>query len=152
MYYGWDWITEWLALGGGFESDADVKALQEAGVSHVINCTEICDPLYVENNFVMCWPNPRQPDDGKPRTAQYFREGVAFWRFNQTRKIYVHCHAGMNRSASMVYLFLRLMGIKPQDARHLLASNRTMDIAGDLGSSILGLRYADEAESVIKCL
>lgn len=152
MDYGWNWITERLALGGSFASPADADALKAAGITHVINCTELCDPEYVESAFSMCWPNPRQPDDGAPRTARYFREGAQFWRSNQARKIYVHCHAGMNRSASMIYLFLRLMGLKPADARHLIATNRSLDLAGDLGSSILAIRYGDEADSVIACL
>jgi len=148
--YGWNFITERIALGGSFAGPADAAALKAAGITHVINCTELCDPAYVEGQFAMLWPMPRQPDDGNPRTLDWFRQGVNFWRENEQSKIYVHCHAGMNRSASMVYALLRAMGIKPDDARHLIAVNRPMDMVGDLGSSILAIRYGGEVDAMLK--
>lgn len=144
MDYSWNWITEYIALGGEMTSEQDVAELKAAGIIRVINCREICDPLYSEDALVTCWPKPRHADDGTPRTAQWFREGVSFWRANPHGKLYVHCHAGLNRSASMVYAILRVMGLKPKDARELIVANRPMDI--------VGVRYADEADSVIACL
>lgn len=152
MNYGWDWITDRIALGGAFQSPADVATLKTAGITHVINCVELCDPAYVEQAFAMCWPMPRQPDDGSPRTAPWFREGWVFWEshaLDPKSKLYIHCEYGINRSASMTYYLLRKLGIQQADTHHIIAENRVLDLLGYFGSAILGLRYADEAEAAL---
>lgn len=152
MDYGWDFITERIALGGEFQAQQDVTDLRNAGITHVINCREVCDPKYVEDSLVVYWPSPRLPDNGKLRTPEFFKSAGDWWSsmmWDHSKKLYVHCHAGMNRSASMVYYILRLMGIKPKDARHLIVANRPLDMAGAWSDNILGLRYAEEAEKYL---
>lgn len=138
--YGWNFITARIALGGEINDAADVAELQAAGITHVINCTENAAPYSQTVLLSTCWPQPPQPDDGMPRGAAWFQQGGDFWRANEDKKIYVHCHAGLNRSASMVYYLLRLMGLDDTDARIIIINNRPMDM--------VGIRYAPEAAAL----
>lgn len=53
-----------------------------------------------------------------------------------------NCQAGFNRSASAVYMTLRMMGLSEDDARLLIIKHRIMDT--------FGMRYNDEVEHLLK--
>jgi hypothetical protein len=148
MEYSWNWITDRIALGGQFENLADVDALKLAGVTAVINCREVPDPDWVKKSFASYFqPLPAQPDDGKPRTLEWFQSGVGFWlprALDLDQRVYVHCHAGLNRSASMVDALLLYLGLEPDDARWLIIRHRWIDA--------VGIRYAMEAEDAVKAM
>jgi hypothetical protein len=147
MEFGWNWITDRVALGGQFETPLDAKDLRDAGITHILNCREVADPDYVRNAFAYSEPQPARPDDGQPRTTPWFAAGRQFWEpvaLSSQSKLYVHCHAGLNRSASMVYFLLRIMGLAGVDAKSLIIRHRWIDI--------VGIRYAEEADAAVKAL
>ncbi len=148
MEFGWNWVTDRIALGGQFETPDDMTALKRAGVTAVINCREVPDPPWVIKSFaVYAEPQPAQPDDGKPRGLGWFQSGIGIWlplAMKLDERVYVHCHAGINRSASMVYALLLYMGLTPDDARWLIVRHRWVDA--------VGIRYADEAELAVKAM
>lgn len=152
MDYSWNWITTRIALGGQFESVSDLSELTKVGITDVINCREVPDPAYVTDKVSVCWPQPYKPDDGTQRTQEWFVAGGNYWKFlffQPERKVYVHCHAGMNRSASMVYFLLRLYGLYPDDAKSLIHKHRWLTDGGVLTPE-LGIRYAEEAEMYVR--
>lgn len=138
MLYGISKITSFLYLGGTFESPRDVDSLTARGVTHVLNCSEIEDPDFVKAAFDYLMAEPAKPDDGTPRGAAWFKAGLLF--LGSGRVVYVHCHAGLNRSASMVYARLLQLGISRFAARAIIDLHRPMDL--------VGLRYSDEAEGL----
>jgi hypothetical protein len=150
MELGISHVTSRIYLGGMFESPNDVYLLRAHDVTDVINCREDDDPDYIKSQFGYCWPKPRQKDNGKPRGQEWFAEGVgyaldALAAPGMPKKvIYVHCRAGFNRSASMVYAILRSIGLGNFAAREMICRHRWEDL--------LGIRYADEAIETLRAL
>jgi len=145
MEFGWNWITERIALGGKFDAGTDAGDLLARGITTVLNCREEEDPDYVLKTFACLWPQPAQLDDGKNRGIDWFRQGVHWWKgfaLDPSTKLYVHCTAGLNRSASMVYALLRTMGLSETDARLLIVRHRWIDA--------VGVRYAEEVDTYLK--
>lgn len=142
MIFGWNWVTSRLAIGGAFEGPQDAETLLGAGITHVINCTEFDDPVYVTGMFQYCWAKPAKPDDGTPRTLDWFRDGGLFWLPVATSvvvKTYVHCSYGLERSHAMVVYMLMRLGLSLDDAWLLICRHRPVDV--------IGVRYLDEAKA-----
>jgi len=95
MEYGFNFITDRIALGGQFETPDDMTMLKRAGITAVINCREVPDPPWVIKSFaVYAEPQPAQPDDGKPRTLGWFQSGIGVWlplAMKLDERAYVHC-------------------------------------------------------------
>lgn len=104
-------ITPQLATGAAIQSSADVVALQDAGVTHVVDCRAEFDdaPLLAGAGLIYLW-DPTQ-DDGQPKPDEWWRKGLDFaeaaYRGPARAMVYCHCAAGVNRGPSMAYGVLR---------------------------------------------
>ena len=103
------------------------------------------DPAFASAIFKVCF-NPTL-DDGTFKPASWFADSLAFILPDVTDpklRFYVHCVAGINRSASTVYAVLRALGLNPMAARLIIELNRPLDF--------VGLRYASDADVALKKL
>jgi predicted protein tyrosine phosphatase len=95
-------ILEGLYLGN-LEAARDARRLREAGITHVVNCTEEL-PNYHEGAFTYLALKLADPD---PRLHRHFRRVCAF--IDEGRKsggVLVHCFAGVSRSPAVVLTYL----------------------------------------------
>jgi hypothetical protein len=132
-------VTDRLVIGTTPESLTDLKELEVAGVTHIINCrSELnIEGLLAGNifKFKYLW-NPT--DDWNPfkpehKTLAWFQTGVEFALpvFVVPRtKVYVFCHMGANRSATLAWAILRALGITPGNCYAIIGSHRAIDIFG----------------------
>jgi protein-tyrosine phosphatase len=116
-------VSRRLAFGSAIKTKTHVKHLQALGITHVIN-------LRRSNNrkvqkFVHLWLPFK--DDQKPRPQWFYRRTLKFYRKAMGRrevKLFVMCHHGICRSASLTYFFLRYSGKSPRKAKCKIASAR----------------------------
>lgn len=98
-----------------------VGILQQAGISHVLNCSEILnDHLLRDGGFV--WQRIAFRDDGKDQ-AEFVWENMRSFLMEFLAgegKLAIHCVGGPRRSASAAYMALRLMGAPHEHVMILL--------------------------------
>jgi protein-tyrosine phosphatase len=98
-----------LAFGSAIKTNTHVEKLRALGITHVIN-------LRRSNNrqiqkFSHLWLP--FPDDLKPRPRWFYKRTLKFYRKAMKQrgaKLFVMCHHGICRSASLSYFFLRTAG------------------------------------------
>ena len=121
-------ITARLATGAAITDPADVTALVNARVTHVLDCREEFDdaPLLAGASLTYLW-DPTA-DDGLPKPDSWWSAGLVFATAAYSRLgtcVYAHCAAGVNRGPSMSYAILRAcMGFPPDTARSLVLAGR----------------------------
>ena len=104
-----------LAFGSAITTKTHVKQLRTLGVTHVIN-------LRRSNNrqiqkFEYLWLPFK--DNAKPRPRWFYKRTLKFYRKamkHSDTKLFVMCHHGICRSASLTYFFLRSSGVNPNKA------------------------------------
>jgi predicted protein tyrosine phosphatase len=102
-------VSKRLAFGSAIKTKTHVKKLKALGITHIIN-------LRRSNNkqiqkFSNLWLS--FPDDLKPRPRWFYKRTLNFYRKVMNRgdnKLFVMCHHGICRSASLAYFFLRIVG------------------------------------------
>ena len=102
-------VSKRLAFGSAIKTKTHVKKLKALGITHIIN-------LRRSNNgqiqkFAHIWL-PFE-DDLKPRPRWFYKRTLKFYRKAMKRrksKLFVMCHHGICRSASLTYFFLRHFG------------------------------------------
>jgi protein-tyrosine phosphatase len=102
-------VSKRLAFGSAIKTKTHVKKLKAFGITHVIN-------LRRSNNkqtqkFSSLWLP--FPDDLKPRPLWFYKRTLKFYRKamkQRDTKMFVMCHHGICRSASLTYFFLRSAG------------------------------------------
>jgi predicted protein tyrosine phosphatase len=108
-------VSSRLAFGSAITTKTHVKQLRALGITHVIN-------LRRSNNrqiqrFKHLWLPFK--DNAKPRPRWFYKRTLKFYRkamkHNRT-KLFVMCHHGICRSASLTYFFLRSSGKGPNKA------------------------------------
>lgn len=100
-------VSKRLAFGSAIKTNDHVKQLQALGITHIINLR------WSENNakvrqFPHIWL--RFHDDKKARPRWFYKQTLKFYRKTMRKrntKLFVMCHHGICRSASLVYFFLR---------------------------------------------
>ena len=119
------WITTDLAVGGRVHPE-DIKALAEAGVTHVVDTrSEHCDDaeaLAKEHIELLHLPTA----DTKPLTNEQMFEG-AEWvqeRMKQGGRVLIHCEHGVGRSALLTCAVLVYNGMHANDALQLVQQKR----------------------------
>lgn len=138
-------ITSRMATGGGIVTVDDVKAIQEAGISHVVDCRiEFDDSKLFEGTAVDYYWNPTA-DDGQPKSTDWFARTLSFglnmlWR--PRTRILLHCAQGVNRGPSSLYALMRAVGFEAIEAKTLIHLRRPTTIGG--------IRYAADADRAIK--
>jgi protein-tyrosine phosphatase len=103
-------LTKRLAFGSAITTWADVEQLQDLGITHVINLLRNKNTKKIRQ-FRWLWLPFK--DDKKPRPRWYYKKALKFYKRsarNRDRKVFIMCHHGISRSASMAYFLLRASG------------------------------------------
>lgn len=110
-----DWVTQAIAVGS---DNAKPEKLRKAGVRAVLSVgAEISE----SNGFeVMRVAVP----DKHPPSVEDLRKMIDWLRHKEDegRKVFVHCHAGMGRSVTVVAAYLISKGYRAEDALKLIRS------------------------------
>ena len=108
-------VSKRLAFGSAIKTKSHVKQLQALGITHVINLRRST------NLQIKKLPNIWIPfrDDKKPRPRWFYKRTLKFYKKamkERDAKLFVMCHHGICRSASLTYFLLRASGKNPRSA------------------------------------
>jgi len=102
-------VSKRLAFGSAIRTKTHVKKLKALGITHVINLRRSNNKQIQKfSNLWLCFP-----DDLKPRPRWFYKRTLKFYRKamkQRKSKLFVMCHHGICRSASLSYFFLRTAG------------------------------------------
>lgn len=118
------WVTKRLAFGSAITTWRHVEQLQALGITHVVNLRHAKHGRKVQQ-FKNLWLPFR--DDKKPRPAWFYRRALRFCGLalrHENAKVFVMCHHGTCRSASLVYFLLRARGHDETQAARLVRKAR----------------------------
>jgi protein-tyrosine phosphatase len=102
-------VSRRLAFGSAIKSNTHVKTLKALGITHVINLRR-SNNKQIQKLSHLWLPFP---DDLKPRPRWFYKRTLKFYRKamkQRDTKLFVMCHHGICRSASLAYFFLRHSG------------------------------------------
>jgi protein-tyrosine phosphatase len=111
------WVSKRLAFGSAITTWGHVHQLQALGITHVVNLRHGHHTKKVRQ-FKNLWLPFR--DDMKSRPKWFYRRALRFYVKAMRKpdsKVFVMCHHGICRSASLTYFFLRLDGLSPAHAK-----------------------------------
>jgi protein-tyrosine phosphatase len=121
------WVTGRIAVGGGIWNAANMAAVAQSGVTHIIDMqiefddTPLAEPYGIE----VLWNGV--DDDFQPKSAEVFRRGVEFAlaALDQAgTKLYVHCAAGVHRAPMMTLALLCALNWNLGEAIRLIEARR----------------------------
>jgi len=118
------WVTKRLAFGSAITTWQHVEQLKAQGVTHVVNLRHGKHGKKIRQ-FKNLWLPFR--DDKKPRPAWFYRRALRFYAAAlkiENSKVFVMCHHGTCRSASLAFFFLRACGHEPVEASALVKKAR----------------------------
>jgi protein-tyrosine phosphatase len=118
------WVTKRLAFGSAITAWRHVDQLKAQGVTHVVNLRHGTHGKKIRQ-FKNLWLPFR--DDKKPRPAWFYRRTLRFFSRalrQPNTKVFIMCHHGTCRSASLAYFFLRACGHEPAEASVLVRKAR----------------------------
>ena len=113
--HNFDWITDDLAVGGGFPSSSAESLAREHRVGAVIDLREEeCDDETLLSSYGILFLHLPTPDVCAVSDA-HLDAGVEFAREMQTtgRRLLIHCMHGIGRSATMALCVLSDRGENP---------------------------------------
>jgi hypothetical protein len=128
MVVDFDLITTRVATGAALSPEADVQALVDAGITHVVDARAEFDdaPLFAAHPATSYLWNPTE-DDGQHKPPEYFAKTLSFslpaLAIPHT-KVYCHCNAGVNRGPSNVIAVMVAQGWTAGGAIALLKAAR----------------------------
>jgi len=133
-----DFITDRLAVGQTPANAEDIAVLVEAGITHVINCRAEGPDIYdlcVKAGLKYLWDGTEDwiPGAGQRKGVDWFKQGVEFALPALVKlgaKIYVFCHMGANRSATLAWTILRALGVSGKDCTFIIDTHRAIAIPG----------------------
>jgi protein-tyrosine phosphatase len=102
-------VSKRLAFGSAIKTKTHVKKLKALGITHVINLRR-SNNKQIQQLSHLWLPFP---DDLKPRPRWFYKRTLKFYRKAMKKrdaKLFVMCHHGICRSASLSYFFLRSAG------------------------------------------
>ena len=102
-------VSKRLAFGSAIKTKTHAKKLKALGITHVINLRR-SNNRHVQKFSHIWLPFP---DDLKPRPRWFYKRTLKFYRKairQHDAKLFVMCHHGICRSASLTYIFLRHSG------------------------------------------
>jgi protein-tyrosine phosphatase len=102
------WVTKRLAFGSAITTGQHVEQLEALGITHVVNLRHGNHTKQVRQFKSLWLPFP---DDKEPRPKWFYRHALRFYVKAMRKpdaKVFVMCHHGICRSASLTYFFLRL--------------------------------------------
>ena len=112
------WVSKRLAFGSAITTWGHVEQLRALGITHVVNLRHGKHGKKVRQ-FKNLWLPFR--DDLKPRPRWFYRRALRFYRRAMRKpqaKVFVMCHHGVCRSASLAYFFLRTSGFTHSRAQN----------------------------------
>ena len=114
-------ITQCLSVGG-FPSRERVKELLAAGVTHVLNVSDACNPVAVrEGGFREVAWHPFDDFQRMPETDVLMALDTLHRMVSEPgAHVYVHCLAGHLRSPTILWLYLIACGFDAASARDLI--------------------------------
>ncbi len=118
------WVSKRLAFGSAITTRGHVEQLQTLGITHVVNLRH-GKHRKVVRQFKSLWLP--FPDDKKPRPKWFYRHALRFYlkaMHKPNSKLFVMCHHGICRSASLTYFFLRLSKEGSKQAEALVRKAR----------------------------
>lgn len=143
-----NFITNRIATGAAINTIADVQQLINNGITHIIDCRDDFDDsqlLIKRAELSYLWNGT--PDDGTPKSTEWFKKSLDFalpmFLIPRT-KVYCHCQAGINRGPSTAYCIMIALGFNWSWCRAEIIAKRPL--------TVIGVRYADDAEKAIKAL
>ena len=103
---GFHWVTKDIALGS-YPLESEIQTLLDAGVTAIVSL-RMDEPDYDLERFQTACV--MLVEDGTPFPYPYLVEGLAFLHeaLLEGNKVYVHCFAGISRSAFFVSCYLML--------------------------------------------
>lgn len=103
-----DKITDKVYLGDCFGADDESK-LKQNNIKRVLSCMGRLSPTYKDKSITR---NIIELDDS-PETniIQYFKDSIKF--IEESDKVFVHCFAGVSRSATLVIAYFMWKNKKP---------------------------------------
>ena len=108
-------VSPRLAFGSAIKTKTHVKQLRALGITHVINLRRSHNRQI--QKFKHLWLPFK--DDAKPRPRWFYERTLKFYRKamkHTDAKLFVMCHHGICRSASLTYFLLRSSGKGPNMA------------------------------------
>lgn len=117
-------LTRRLAFGSMITTWSDVEQLRRLGITHVINLLRNKNSKKVRQ-FQWLWLPFK--DDKRSRPRWFYRKAVRFHKRvaqKRDRKVFVMCHHGICRSASLAYFLLRASGLGPEEAESTILRAR----------------------------
>jgi hypothetical protein len=148
-----DFITSRLAVGTTPEGPADMGALIGTGITHIINCrSELDIGSFVPSSIAYLWDGTEDwiPGANQHKGLAWFLQGLEFALpalLEPRRKLYVFCHVGANRSATLAWTILRALGISTIDCFAIVDTHRLIDIPG-----LLECGWWRDGEAALKTL
>jgi hypothetical protein len=144
------WVGKRLAFGSAITTWGHVEQLQALGITHVVNLRhgthgkKVCE-------FKNLWLPFR--DDKQPRPQWFYRRALRFYRRAMDKsntKMFVMCHHGICRSASMTYFLLRTSGYSHTRAQNVVLRVRPRAIIArayrEGGEIFLALDWANKQQ------
>ena len=119
-------VSKRLAFGSAIKTKTHVKQLRALGITHVINLRWSQNNAKVRKFHHIWLPFH---DDKKPRPRWFYKRALKFYRKAMKKrdtKLFVMCHHGICRSASLTYFFLRTSGKSSRNAERRIKSARTV--------------------------
>ena len=150
-----NFVTDRMAVGTTPDV-AGIARLLDVGVTHLINCRDDHDDAatLAGSEIEYLWDGTKDWDleaglGNEPKPPEWFEQGLLFWlpRLAEERaRLYVHCSAGANRSATMAWCLLRATGIDALDCDMIIDRHRLIAIFGTFADH----PWRQDAEGALK--
>jgi protein-tyrosine phosphatase len=115
------WVSKRLGFGSAISSWHSMRQLHQMGFTHVINLRSSREYRTKLRSFHRLWLP--FPDDKEPRPPSFYRNALHFYRKaiqQPDSKVFVMCHRGICRSASLAYFLLRASGFSHKRAESVV--------------------------------
>lgn len=150
-------VADRLYCGGSMNDASTVhETIRQHGVTHILDLDHRCDceKVYDTDHASVEVLHYEVPDDGAPRTHRWSLASLVF-AYEVMREpnaiLFIHCSAGRNRSVSICYGVLRLLGKTPDEARNLmLGYAERVSMRDNDFRPLKAIRYEEDIERAVE--
>ena len=115
-----DKITDKIYLGDCFGAENEGK-LKQNNIKKVLSCCGRLSPKYKDNTIIQ--KIIELEDSPQTNIIKYFKDSIKF--IEESDKVFVHCFAGVSRSATLVIAYLMWKNHKPfKETREFVNEHR----------------------------